>query len=449
VPYTPTRDGNLHIHKQSRYVDGSYHDTWHPVKRSHKNITEEGRELHAQHLVEIGEEKEQKEQAIRAKFPGKCSLCQDPVAEGDEVWWSPSIKMVRHRGAGTCDGKLVAMKPRIEDIDIALPERPTKASKEDFQRFKDQMDEMRGQVTAAEQKATIARKASEAAQEETKKAIARIDNARRVEIEVTRTLPGGQKKTRKLKAQQHVNFPRLLKLIAAGINTAMVGDAGSGKTVAGRNAAKALGLDFYHQPLGPQTSKSDLVGYMSGSGKYVPSLVRMGCESGGLIELDEMDAANPAILTIVNALVDAKPGEAIGFPDGMVKKHPDSVFVAAMNTFGRGADMLYVGRAQLDAATLNRWVYLEWNTDWSLAHSICGERHKEWTAYVQSLCESIARQKIRAIIGMRTALIGARMLDEKIDREEVEQAVIWQPISKDDKEKILAGLNKREPSHVL
>lgn len=443
VPYTPTRDGNLHVHRESRYVDGTYHDGWHPVSRSHARITSEGRELHTTHLKELTEEKTGKEIAIEAKFPDKCSRCQAEISPGEQVWWtqmSPAIRpVIRHRNT-ECDVKESPEDTLTQYTTVTMiPE--TKASKEDLARFVREMAEMRKQVEAAEQKATIARKASEAAQEETRRAIDKIDKARRVEIEVTRTLPSGKKKTRTLKAKQHENFPKLLKRIAAGINVVMVGDAGSGKTVAPSTVAKILGRDFYHIPLGPQTSKSDLLGYMNGAGKYVYSLLCQVYEHGGIALLDEMDAANPATLTIINGMLEAVEA---GFADKMRKRHPDCAFVAAMNTYGRGADMLFVGRAQLDAATLNRWYYLEWNTDWDLARGIV--KNDKWVNYIEALYNSAARQRVRVTIGMRTAIMGQKAMDDGDTQEEAEHGLIWAPIRSDDKQKILAGISQNETS---
>lgn len=433
-PTSPTRDQNLHIHQGSEWVSGTYHDGWHPVKRRHQGWTDIGRDLHIQHLRELKEESADKEQAIMAEFAGKCSRCGVFIPIGDNVWWHPTTRAIRHRGDGVCD---VA---RERSPDTETPKSSKKASKEDFQRFHDEMAKLREQVTTAEQKAMIARKASEAALRTARDAEAKITIARR--IEVVRTEADGRKKVKKIKAQ-HANFERLLKYVQAGVNVALVGDAGSGKTHAPRVLADALGLDFYHIPLGPQTSKSDLLGFISGAGKYVYSLLCRVYEHGGVGLLDEMDAANPATLTIVNGMLEAIEA---GFADKMRKRHPDCTFVAAMNTFGRGADVMFVGRTQLDAATLNRWVYLEWNTDWDLTRRLV--KSDKWVEYVQSLYESAARQKVRVTIGMRTAILGQKLMKAGVPREEAEHVVIWAPIKPDDKQKILAGIPSKDTADL-
>ncbi len=233
--------------------------------------------------------------------------------------------------------------------------------------------------------------------------------------------------------RQHMMFAKLVRYAGAGVNVAMKGPAGSGKTMAAEALAEALELPFYAVPLGPQTSKSDLVGYKNGAGDYVRTMLREAYENGGVCLIDEMDAANPAVLTIINS---ALANGSAGFVDGMVKRHEDCIFVCAMNTFGRGADNLYVGRAQLDAATLDRWVTIEWDYDWAFTREIV--QNDEWVSYVEGLSNAAAAAKVRVVIGPRAAIHGARLLAAGTPRDEVEQDCIWAPISENDKTQILA-----------
>ena len=343
------RDGNLHQHKGMSWVDGTYHDGPHTITRAHKNMTEEGRELHKKHREEWHEEKANKEQAITAEYAGACTQCTTGIMPGDAVWWNPGTKATRHRGthcdSSGWDGDAKDKAPP--------PKASSKASKEDFQMFAEQMEVMEKKVKVAEETSEAAEAASEKAEKRVEKAEAKIEKARRIEI--VRTLPSGVKKVRKLGPQHHM-FEKLLNKVQHGINVVMVGDAGSGKTRAPREVAKALKLPFYLIPLGPMTSKSDLLGFINGAGKYVYSLLCRAYEHGGVVLLDEMDAANPAGLTICNGLLDSVEA---GFADKMRERHKDCHFIAAMNTWGRGADAQFVGRAQLDAATLNRWYYME------------------------------------------------------------------------------------------
>lgn len=164
----------------------------------------------------------------------------------------------------------------------------------------------------------------------------------------------------RVKSSDHMGQSKLDRYVSYRRNIMLVGPAGGGKTTGTSLAAERAGLAYFEESMGPQTSKWDLVGYRSPDGLYVPGILREPYEHGGMLCLDEMDAANPAVLTVINSAI---ANGHCSFPDGRVTRHPDFVLVACANTFGRGADRLYVGRQQLDAATLDRFVVVEWEYD--------------------------------------------------------------------------------------
>lgn len=235
--------------------------------------------------------------------------------------------------------------------------------------------------------------------------------------------------------RQHPTFTKLLAYLASGVNVWLRGPAGSGKTTAVEMAAKALDLFFAAMSVGPQTSKSDIFGYMSGAGTYVRSLTREVYEFGGIMLYDEADAANAGVWTSINGLT---ANNEVGFPDGMVRKHPDCYFVAAGNTYGRGADALYVGRTQLDAATLDRFATLEWDYDWNFVSELSGD--STWTTYVAKCSEVASSLKLRVVIGPRAAINGAKLLRGGVDRADVEYALLWSRMDTDAANKIKANL---------
>lgn len=146
-------------------------------------------------------------------------------------------------------------------------------------------------------------------------------------------------------------------------NVLMVGPMGTGKSTIAEHVAQALDRPFSMLSVGPQTSESKILGYMTADGTYVPSLFRIAYESGHVWLFDEMDAAHPGVFTIVNA---ALANGHMAFPDGMVRKHADTLIMAAANTYGRGPDRMYVGRQALDAATLDRFSIVEVQVDEAL-----------------------------------------------------------------------------------
>ncbi len=65
-PRTPERDRNLHIHLGPQWVTGTYHDGWHPVKREHRKVTADGRQLHERHRREAQAERPKPTEAPEA-----------------------------------------------------------------------------------------------------------------------------------------------------------------------------------------------------------------------------------------------------------------------------------------------------------------------------------------------------------------------------------------------
>lgn len=257
----------------------------------------------------------------------------------------------------------------------------------------------------------------------------------RVPAPVIIRLPEGREA--EIPAAHHL-LPELVQAVALRFNVMLVGPAGSGKTTAAQQAAQVSDLAYFEKTMGPATSQWDLVGYLSPDGKYVPGALREPYENGGLLFLDEIDNSNPQTLTPLNG---ALANGHCQFPDGMVERHPDFVCVAAGNTYGRGADRLYVGRQQLDAATLDRFWVIDWDYDEKAELVWAGSDQVDWTRYVQS-ARRIARDlKLRVVVSPRASIDGATALRSGIDRDLVASRRLWAGMSAQDAERIRAGMS--------
>ena len=252
-----------------------------------------------------------------------------------------------------------------------------------------------------------------------------IESVKRVSIEVQTP------STSKNVGAQHEQFETLLKMISAGVNVMMVGPAGSGKTHTAKEVARALDKRFFSTSVGPQSSKVDFMGYMDANGNYVRTNWREAFENGGVFLVDELDAGNPQILTTINQ--STENGTA-GFPDGQVSRHPDFIVIASANTYGRGADRMYVGRQQLDAATNDRFAVLEWEYDEKLEREISG--NDEWVEYVQSVRKAVQDLKIRHIVSPRASINGAKLLKAGMKKKEVEEMVLFKGLDKTSRDNI-------------
>ena len=256
-------------------------------------------------------------------------------------------------------------------------------------------------------------------------------------------------------AVMHHKFPLLAAAVAARVNVMLVGPAGSGKTTAAVKAAQALGLPFYGT--GAINSEYKLTGFIDAQGRIVSTAFRKAFEHGGVFLFDEIDASLPGALLAFNA---ALANDWMDFPDANVKRHEDFRVIAGANTFGTGADRQYVGRNQLDAASLDRYAVIDWNYDEALEASLLGlpapkgapvpasilPREEEevrglaarWIDRVRKIRGAVSDLKVRHVVSPRATINGTKLLAAGWDWHNVEESVIWKGMDSDTKAKVAA-----------
>lgn len=146
-----------------------------------------------------------------------------------------------------------------------------------------------------------------------------------------------------------------VKILAeARIPTLLVGPSGSGKSFMARDLAEyVFECDYGELPLTAGATPSWLVGAETISGYKTRPFVEI-YRNGGVFCFEEMDAADPNMLLVVNNAIannfftNPVTGEEI-------EKSKDFIPLATANTWGLGANRQYTGRERLDAATLDRW----------------------------------------------------------------------------------------------
>lgn len=240
-----------------------------------------------------------------------------------------------------------------------------------------------------------------------------------------------QKIDKKVEGYSHEKLPLVLRTLSARLPLFLVGEAGSGKTHLVEQVAEVLGLNFYCISVCAQTTASSLLGYMNATGEYVRSLFREAYENGGVFLLDEVDNGNPNVLSVLNASIS---NHVCSFPDKMVKKHPDFVLCASGNTYGHGANRKYVGRLEIDGATLDRFVFIEIGYDEKLENKICGS--KEYAKLVQTIRHKAEELKLRNIISPRASINGVKLLSAGMDLDDVLNATIFRDMSEDTIKKL-------------
>lgn len=220
----------------------------------------------------------------------------------------------------------------------------------------------------------------------------------------------------------HKQFPLLLRAASAHcaatpVNIWLAGPAASGKTFAAQQLADALGRKFYFT--GAIAEPYSLLGYNDAQGRCVRTPFREAYEHGGVFLWDEIDGSSPNALLAFNA---ALANGHCAFPDAVAPRHPDCLILAAANTYGHGATHEYVGRLKLDAATLSRFVVIDWGYDDALEAALCPDA--EWLGRVRAVRANAARLGIKVCITPRASYTGARLLAAGIPQQQVEQMVL-------------------------
>ena len=233
----------------------------------------------------------------------------------------------------------------------------------------------------------------------------------------------------------HESLPLVARYIEAGVPVFLVGPSGSGKTEMISRYAHARGIPYRAVSVCRQTTKSDLLGYMDVTGKYVPSsLYECYREDGegGIYLLDEVDAGNENSICVLNA--GTSNGE-MAFPCGMVRRHPNFKVVCAGNTFGKGADRMYVGRVQLDAAFTARFMFVAVDYDTKLEHAISAQ-HPEVARRIQKYRDNAQKLSLRVVIGTRQIVLICKALDAGDTLEGAEHAAIFCSMDADTRTKV-------------
>ena len=254
------------------------------------------------------------------------------------------------------------------------------------------------------------------------------------------------RKTRVPDGLTHRVLPDVLERIAAGIPVLLVGPSGSGKTHLAKQVAEALGRTFSCNSMSEGVSESSLLGRMlpeaDGTWGYQPSPFVTAFRTGGVHLLDEIDAADPNLLVTINSAV-ANGILSLPFSDQPpIERHKDSVIIAAANTFGNGANRQYVGRNQLDAATVNRFtmgtVVMDYDRDLERALALAivneerAERLLEWSWKIR---EAIDRNRLTRILSTRNIEDAARLMRVGKTMAHIHE-IFYQGWTMDEREKV-------------
>lgn len=243
-----------------------------------------------------------------------------------------------------------------------------------------------------------------------------------------------QDEHREIKGIFHKEFENICKIVNSDIPLMLVGSAGAGKNYTLEQVAKALDLDFYFSNAVNQEYK--LTGFIDANGKYHETEFYKAFTKGGMFFLDEIDASCPECLVILNSAI---ANRYFDFPTGRVKANENFRVVCAGNTYGTGADMVYVGRNVLDGATLDRFVVLQFDYDENVERQLVYD--EDLYCFIRDLRKAINDSGLRYIVSMRALINATKLLEIGVSKEQILKTTIIKNMQIDDLNTIINKLN--------
>lgn len=223
----------------------------------------------------------------------------------------------------------------------------------------------------------------------------------------------------------HEKFEEILTLVNNNIPVMLTGGAGSGKSSTCEKVAQALGLDFYFSNAITQEYK--LTGFIDAMGNYQETQFYKAFKNGGLFLLDEIDASVPEALVILNTAI---ANGYFDFPNGKIEAHENFRIVACANTYGLGGNDVYVGRNQLDGASLDRFAVIYFDYDPVLEKTLV--LNEDWAEFIQLLRIRIQQRQIKHIVSMRATLYGDKLIQAGVEIDTILTQIVFKNLQPDD-----------------
>jgi cobaltochelatase CobS len=244
----------------------------------------------------------------------------------------------------------------------------------------------------------------------------------------------------------HPALKEVVDILACDENAYIVGGAGSGKTTLAVQAAEALDTDFYM--VGSVLDKYELTGFVDGAGRYHRTPFRDAVEHGGVFLFDEIDGSLPSAVLAFNAALE---NGRYTFPDNATIEIDKSktFFIAAANTVGTGANRQYVGRYELDRATLDRFIQIEVGYDNGIERAMAVNAFKQaggkpehesvathWCDEVQTFRALLDERRILALCTPRATRHGAKLLARGWSFDRVKEVELFKHLSADQRKQL-------------
>ena len=261
----------------------------------------------------------------------------------------------------------------------------------------------------------------------------------KIEKKITYSMPDTGKK---LEEVTHEMFETVLNFVMADEPVMLVGPAGTGKNVICKQIAKLMGLEFYFSNAITQEHK--LTGFIDANGVYHETQFYKAFKNGGIFMLDEIDASIPEVLIILNAAI---ANRYFDFPTGKIEAHENFRVIAAGNTFGHGASYTYVGRNQLDGASLDRFALVEINYSERIENSLTDDN--ELLEFIHDFRDACDQNGIQAIASYRSIIRINKMINIGMNVHDVLKTCLLKNLENDDLNMIRHNLKDNKYARAI
>ncbi|MCW1309879.1 MAG: MoxR family ATPase, partial [Candidatus Nanoarchaeia archaeon] len=154
-------------------------------------------------------------------------------------------------------------------------------------------------------------------------------------------------------------IPILKKAYQMKINVLIIGPKGSGKTTLIQYLAEELGKELYTVNFSLRTKESNLIGTISLDGnstKFNYGILPLSMKAGGILYLDEVNAAEPDVLIRLDEALDDRRQLVLKESEKVevIQAHPDWWVVATINPLS------HTGTKELPQQLLSRFPIRIW-----------------------------------------------------------------------------------------
>ena len=283
----------------------------------------------------------------------------------------------------------------------------------------DEKEGANAELSELQKKMEEAREAAKKAMEEAKAKKKNAEGLRKELEEAQKKLEeelkkGKEKEAEAKKHKRHAQVDELLATLKTQGLAYLVGAAGTGKSTLAMDACVDLfgvakdkwefNEHFAQISFSPDTTSSEMIGRCDVNGIYHCSEVVRVFRDGGLILFDEIDNADASMLVKLNTAI---ANGTIATPTGLVRRNKDTYIVCTANTYGTGANAMYVGRSRLDAATLDRFVLAiievdyDENLEANIMSCLSDRQRADLTAFVNDVRDGIEVNKLHRLCSTR------------------------------------------------